>query len=103
MSFYGDGLFEFVSDHERYYFKNAYWALTQTNLWSWLANNTFSNIESLIFSDNINIKMLKSKMFEQDIAHNHSGFTFGYTLQNMKYLSKNGYESFRELWLNNCL
>ena len=44
--------------------------------------------------------IVEQKMFEQDVAHNHSGVTFSMTMTNMKYIAENGYDAFRTLYLN---
>lgn len=102
MSFYGDGTFEFVSSMERPYFQNAHWALTETNLWSWLANFTPENNEGFTFSNDATLKILQDKMFEQEIAQEHSGFSFGYTMRNMKFIAEHGYDTFQMSWQNNA-
>lgn len=101
MSFYGDGSFDFVGTMERDYFKNAHWALTETNLWTWFANFTPPNNEGFTFCNDDTLKILENKMLEQDVAHNHSGFSFEYTMKNMKYIAEHGYNAFQTAWQNN--
>lgn len=100
MAFYGDGLFEFVSDSSREYFKNAHWAITETNMWEWLATFTPPNNEGFSYCEHPYLKMIETKMFEQEIAQGHSGSSYGITLRNMKYIAEHGYDAFRTLWYN---
>ena len=101
MAFYGTGLFEFVGPNVQNYFKNAHWALSQTNMWEWLANFTPQNNEDFLFCNDDNLKIVEQKMFEQDVAHDHSGLSFAYTMRNMKYIAQHGYDAFHTMWLNN--
>ena len=100
MAFYGDGQFDFVEDSARAYYQNAHWALTETNMWEWLATFTPPNNQGFMYCNDDNLTIVERKMFEQDVAQNHTGATFGITMINMKYIAENGYDAFRTLYLN---
>ena len=101
-AFFVERIFDFVEGiQEREFFKNAYWAITATDMWTWLSTFNPSNNEGFIFCNDENLKIIENKMFEQDIAKAHSGFSFAYTMRNMKFIAINGYDAFRILWLNN--
>ena len=99
-SFYGDGSFDFISEKlcDKEFYRNAHWAITQTGMWDWFSTFSPAPNEGFTFCTEPNLKIIEQKMFEQDIAHNHSGASFAITLQKMNYIAKNGYDKFREVW-----
>lgn len=101
-SYFGDGLFDFISSDlpDKEYYKNAHWAITECNLWLWLKNYTPDNNKGFVFTDDIEIKIISKKMFEQNIATGHSGASFNITMYKMNYIAKNGYDAFRNMWYN---
>ena len=90
MSFYGNGMFEFVSDERtREMLQNAHMAFTVTELWKWYANYTPDMHRSLY--SNPNMDRVQKYMEGQG----HSGVTASWTLNQMKFIAVNGYEAYK--------
>jgi hypothetical protein len=85
------GQFNYVDEPERAMFTNAWQAITLTETWDFIKN--FQG--SFMISDDANINRISAKMSE--LGYNgHSGCSFGFTMQTMKYLAIHGEEKFRE-------
>jgi hypothetical protein len=85
------GEFNYVDENERDMFANAWQAITLTETWDFIKN--FQG--SFMISDDANINRISAKM--SDLGYDgHSGCSFGFTMQTMKYIAINGEEKFRE-------
>jgi hypothetical protein len=90
----GNGKFEYISnDNDREMLVNAWQAISQTNLWDFVAQE----IESFMWSNDPHIEVISEKM-EQLGYHEHSGSSFGITMRNMQYLAQHGENKFKELF-----
>ena len=98
--FFGNGDFEFISYalDDREYYRNAHWAITETNMWNWMRNFE-PTYGGFTFSNAPNIDIISKKMYEQDIARGHSGASFGITMRKMETIAKYGYDNFRDAWI----
>ena len=85
------GEFNYVDEPERSMFVNAWQAITLTETWDFIKN--FQG--SFMISGDPNINRISTKMSELGYD-GHSGCSFGFTMQTMKYLVVNGEEKFRE-------
>jgi hypothetical protein len=85
------GQFNYVDEPERDMFANAWQAITLTETWDFIKN--FQG--SFMMSGDENINRISAKMSELGYD-GHSGCSFGFTMQTMKYLAINGEEKFRE-------
>ena len=85
------GQFNYVDENERDMFVNAWQAITLTETWDFIKN--FQG--SFMMSGDENINRISAKMSELGYD-GHSGCSFGFTMQTMKYLAINGEEKFRE-------
>jgi hypothetical protein len=85
------GQFNYVDEPERDMFVNAWQAITLTETWDFIKN--FQG--SFMMSGDENINRISAKMSELGYD-GHSGCSFGFTMQTMKYLAINGEEKFRE-------
>jgi len=98
--FYGDGTFDFIPPEDFVaYYRNAHWAITQTKMWDWLYSFTPDEKKGFMFCSHPNLKIIEQKMYEQDIAHGHSGASFGFILREMEYIAKYGYDAFRQVYI----
>jgi hypothetical protein len=90
----GDGKFEYVMDKwSRDMLVNAWQAISQTNLWDFVAQD----IDSFMWSNDPCIEVISEKMGE--LGYNgHSGTSFGSTMRSMQYLAKHGENKFKELF-----
>lgn len=93
----GDGNFDYVKDKlERIMLENAWQAITQTNTWDFVSQD----IESFMFSMDLRIDTIAEKM--EELGYNgHSGCSFGSTMRNMQYLAKNGFDKFKNKFMEN--
>ena len=85
------GQFNYVDENERDMFVNAWQAITLTETWDFIKN--FQG--SFMMCSDENIYRISAKMSELGYD-GHSGCSFGFTMQTMKYLAINGEEKFRE-------
>ena len=99
--FFGDGSFDFITNNfcDGVYYRNAHWAITQTEMLNWLRSFSLGEKEGFMFCTHPNLKIIEEKMYEQDVAHGHSGASFGITMRQMQYIAMNGYDAFRSLWI----
>ena len=90
----GNGNFDYIEDiHERIMIDNAFQAISQTNMWEFIAKD----IKSFMFSSDSRIELISKKMEELGY-HSHSGLSFGCTMRNMQYLAKNGEDEFKKMY-----
>jgi hypothetical protein len=74
-------------------FINAWQAISQTNLWDFVAQD----IDSFMWSNDPRIEVISEKMGE--LGYNgHSGSSFGSTMRNMQYLAQHGEKKFKDLF-----
>ena len=85
------GEFNYMDEPERSMFVNAWQAITLTETWDFIKN--FQG--SFMISEDENINRISAKMAELGYD-GHSGCSFGFTMQKMKYLAVHGEEKFRE-------
>jgi len=85
------GQFNYVDENERAMFTNAWQAITLTETWDFIKN--FQG--SFMISEDENINRISMKMDELGYD-GHSGCSFGFTMQTMKYIVMHGEEKFRE-------
>jgi len=88
------GEFNYMGEPERSMFVNAWQAITQTETWDFIKN--FQG--SFMMSGDENIYRISAKMSELGYD-GHSGCSFGFTMQTMKYLAINGEEKFHEYYI----
>ena len=92
----GDGNMDYISDeHDRQILENAYKAITFTNSWEFIREKNLYN-----GSDELCHEKLKeiSNMMVQLGYDSHSGFSFRWAMNAMKYLVTNGEDSFKDLY-----
>ena len=96
-SYFGNGMFEFVkSNNDRDYYKSAHKAITTCELWNWLRNHEFEEGQGFMFANNVpEVKCINSEMYKDPINSGHSGSSYGYTMRQMEYIAKYGYNIFR--------
>jgi len=79
------------SEHTREMLVNAWNAITQLELWSYMKQET----QSYMFSTDQEINRISRKMAE--LGYNgHSGFSFGWTMRQMQYIAIHGEEKYAE-------
>jgi hypothetical protein len=93
----GDGKFEFVFDDHREMYITAYKAITTLELWDFISKDPGEG--GFMFSKRKEVERIYNKI--EDFGYkNHSGASFGFTLRAMQYISKNGYDKFKEEYLS---
>lgn len=84
------GDFCFVNDkHDAEMLADGYNAITDLNLWNWLENYTPEKGEGFMFSNHENITKICNAM-----KNSGSGATFSWTMRNMEYIAKHGWETY---------
>ena len=83
--------------------KNGYWAMDQTSLWNWLRSYEVDPSRGFMFANDPEIKLIDNVMERNDapIIVSHSGASFGFTMCNLHYIAKNGFEAYKALYLEN--
>ena len=94
-TYYGIGsnnLFHFVRcQNEIEMLKAAHQAITNCELWDWLRNY---QTQTFMFDKSKEIKRINTEMHKDPINNNHSGSSYGFTMRQMEYLAKNGYQEY---------
>jgi len=94
MTSVGNGQFEFINENERIMYTTAHSAISQLELWDFMAKD----IESYMFSSNPKVGKIYEKIEELGYK-GHSGASFGCTMRDMQSIAQNGYDKFREEYL----
>jgi len=90
----GDGKMEYIKDKsDREMFTNGWNAITFTNNWDFLAEQT----DSFVLSNDSRIYQITKKMEELGYK-GHSGISFSLTMRSMQYLLKYGEEEFKKMF-----
>ena len=91
---YGDGKFECIRDKwTRELLVNAHEAISQCELWTWLAN---SNEQSFVWSTSSQLDQLTTYIRNTDVGSRHSPSSFACTMREMERIAKYGYPAYRE-------
>lgn len=89
------GKFNYVDCiHTREMLANAWQAINQTEMWSFMKEN----IESYMLTNNKKVDIIYNKMEELGYK-GHSGISFGITMRNMQYIARYGEEKFSEKYI----
>jgi hypothetical protein len=88
------GRFEYIKDkHTKEMLVNAWQAITLTENWKFVAKD----IDSFQMSNAPEIWIISNKMEELGYQC-HSGFSFGWTMRQMQFISKKGEEEYKQLY-----
>ena len=84
---------------------NGCWTMDQTGLWQWLTNYKVDHHNGFMFANEPEITVIVNIMesAQAPIQVAHSGASFGFTMCNLDYIAKNGFEAYKELYLRNKL
>jgi hypothetical protein len=89
--------FECVKDNqERMYYRSAYNSIMQLELWTWFQRNA----GSFMMNRSPEMDLLRKRMSQDDINSYHSGASYALVMRTMEFISKHGYEKFRQGHLN---
>ena len=93
----GDGNFDYLcNNHIKLMFKNAWQAITETNLWNFM----LEDIDAFMWLNDSRVAIISDKMCELGYTE-HSGCSFSYTMQNMQFLAQKGETKFKQMFLEN--
>lgn len=99
-TYYGIGipnLFDFVRcQNEIELLRSAHIAITNCELWDWL--RSYETI-SFMFDSSKEIKRINTEMHKDPVNSNHSGSSYGFTMRQMQYLAKNGYNEYKTRYI----
>ena len=89
----GDGNMDYISnEHDRQILENAYKAITFTNSWEFIR-------EKNIYDELCHTKLKEITNMMVYLGYDgHSGFSFRWAINAMKYLVTNGEDSFKDLY-----
>lgn len=91
----GDGKMDYIQDkHNKLMMTNAWKAITFSNNWDFVAQDT----DSFMWSDDPRINEISKQMVKFGYD-GHSGCSFGCTMRNMQFLVRNGEEEFKKLFV----
>lgn len=90
------GVFDYIkNEREKIMLENAWQAITLTENWSFIKQDT----ESFMWSSDQRINIISDKM--EKLGYNgHSGFSFGWTMRQMQYIARYGEEKYKEMYLS---
>ena len=98
-----NNMFAFITDDKsRLCIINGWWAINQLNLVEWLKNFTPRQNEGFVFSNAPELNQIIHKMEEENAPYRaaHSGYSFGWTMQQLKSIVTKGIDNFKEVWLS---
>ena len=101
---YSDSAFNFIDcSMTRQCMMNGCWAMDQTRLWDWLKNYEVDPSRGFMFANEPEINLIGNVMEQNNapVQVGHSGASFGITMRNLHYIAKNGFEAYKELYLEN--
>jgi len=68
-------------------------AVTVTEMWDWLKTYEPEKSEGFMFSSHPNLNKIGNNMYG-----GHSGASYAWTMRQLEYIAKNGFEAFVTLW-----
>ena len=99
-SYYGintPDLFEFIgSKSDKEFYKSAHQAITNCEMWNWLRNY---DTDTFMYDNSKETKRIFTEMLKDPINNNHSGTSYGFTIRQMEYIAKNGYDHFKQKYM----
>jgi hypothetical protein len=80
---------------------NGCWAMNETNLWDWLRGYTVEANKGFMFSKAPELNIISNKMDDQNapVKVSHSGASFGFTMRELDFIAKNGFEAYKQFYL----
>ena len=87
-------------DHEISMTRNAYDAVSRTEMWSWLKTYKLPAGEGFMFSTHPNVVIIGQKMEECPNPPGHSGSSFGFIMRRIHEIAKLGEEAYRTKYLS---
>ncbi len=85
---------EMYDEHECMMLRDAFNAITECNLWSWLKTYTPHANEGFMFSTHPNLDAINLAMRYEG----HSGSSYAWTMRVMESLAKNGWDGHKLKW-----
>jgi hypothetical protein len=78
--------------------KDADDAISQCELWDWLKNYSPEDGQGFMFTKHPNLDRINKAMQYSG----HSGSSYAWTMRNMEYIAKNGWQAFVNQRMTNC-
>jgi hypothetical protein len=92
--------FSFIADTtSRNLFINGCHAVSRCEAWDFLKNYTPNPDEGFMFTQHPIISQIGKMMENCPYPPGHSGFSFGWTMRQLKAFAKNGYDDYKNMWL----
>ena len=70
-------------------------AVTKADMWEILKDPKFPGEDGFMFSRDTRLELINKNM---EYESQHSGFSYGWTMRQVEYIAKNGFEAFVTLW-----
>jgi hypothetical protein len=77
------------------YLQDAYDAITRLGLWKELSEFTPNKNEGFMFSSSPLLEKIRSEM---KLMSNHSSSTYGWTMREIEFIAKNGWNNYVKLF-----
>ena len=99
MTKYGNGQFEFISESDRGMMQDAHKAISECELWDWLATFEPDPSKGFMFLRNSpELERINEKIYASKSGSFHSGGSYSDTMRNMYFIAQHGYDAFRVLF-----
>ena len=80
---------------------NGCWTLDRTGLWEWLKDYEVDEERGFMFSSSTELTtielIMESKSAPERVSH--SGASFAFTMRNLHYIAKNGFDAYKNMVL----
>ena len=87
--------FSFLDSNEKNMIQSAYKTLNRLNKWDYMRRYNPSNQLGYMFDKDETIDEITNAI-DNDYQMGHSGFSMAFTMRNIQYIAKNGFEKYKE-------
>jgi len=93
--YYGNGEFDFINHkHTREFLKSAHKAISTCELWNWM--RIYQPLSGFMMSSALELDRINKELWKDPINSNHSGSSYAFIMREMEYISKNGYNNYKD-------
>jgi len=95
------GVFDFVDIGLCPYYENAYWAISECDLWEWLRDLELPDECGFIYYKCPELDHVRTKMQEQPIGRTHNELSYNTTMRVMQFIVHRGIAAYKLEYLCN--
>ncbi len=81
-----------LDEHSKMLIKDGINAVTAADMWDWLKTYEPEKTEGFMFSSHPNLDKIGKNMYD-----GHSGASYGWTMRQLEYIAKNGFDKYVNL------